>query len=331
MGMAIVSSCTCRAQEGNDGTTTIRVDSSLVLVDVIAENAKTALHTRALLTDLTREDFRIFDNGHEMPISNFDVGAQRSTRPIGLWLIVQCEEPFPENWHSQFMQGKTQMLRPALNHLTADDAVGVAHWCDDGKALIDLQPAHDSDVAMAKVEEVLGQKAIQGDNRAGELAMQKMIRLVLKTTHEMTPDRLPIFLFLYGDHCATYVSEANAILQDLLETSGLVFGLNNNGVHFDSELIQRTGQIFYLVHYYSRETGGEVYSSTDPTLFSNALDYILTQLHLRYTIGFKPKKLDGKRHTLKVELTPEARKKFPAAELRFRPEYIPVAVPESFR
>src|SRR5271156_5795665 len=131
MGMAIVSSCTCRAQEGNDGTTTIRVDSSLVLVDVIAENAKTALHTRALLTDLTREDFRIFDNGHEMPISNFDVGAQRSTRPIGLWLIVQCEEPFPENWHSQFMQGKTQMLRPALNHLTADDAVGVAHWCDD--------------------------------------------------------------------------------------------------------------------------------------------------------------------------------------------------------
>jgi len=161
--------------------------------------------------------------------------------------------------------------------------------------------------------------------------MQKMIRLVLKTTHGMTPDRLPIFLFLYGDHCATYVDEANAILRDLLETSGLVFGINNIGVPFDSYLSSRAGQIFYLVHYYSRETGGEIYSSVDPALFSNALDYILTQLHFRYTIGFKPKKLDGKRHTLKVALTKEAQKRYPAAELRFRPEYIPVAVPESFR
>ncbi len=136
-------------------------------------------------------------------------------------------------------------------------------------------------------------------------------------------------MFLYGDHCATYVDEADAILRDLLETSGIVFGINNNRVLFNSE--SRSGQVFYLVHYYSRETGGEIYSTVDAKLFSNALDYILTQLHLRYTIGFKPKKLDGKRHTLKVELTPDARKRFPAAEPRYRPEYIPVEVPESFR
>jgi hypothetical protein len=256
-GMAIANWCVSPAQSGNDGTITLRVDSSLVLVDVIAENAKTALHTRALLTDLRREDFRVFDNGREMPIRSFDAGVQNTTRPIALWLIVQCPESFPPNWHSDFMLGETRTLRPAMDHLRADDAVGVAHWCDDGKAVIDLQPGHDSDGALAKVEEVLGQKAIQGENRAGELAMQKMIRLVLKSTHEMTPDRLPIFLFLYGDHCATYVEEANAILRDLLETSGLVFGINNIGVSFDSYLSSRAGQIFYLAHYYSRETGGE--------------------------------------------------------------------------
>ena len=117
--MAIENWCICSAQAGNEGTTTLRVDSSLVLVDVIAENVKTALHTRALLTDLRREDFRIFDNGHEMPISSFDIGVQNTTRPIALWLIVQCKEPFPPNWHSDFMQGKTQFLRPALLHLSA--------------------------------------------------------------------------------------------------------------------------------------------------------------------------------------------------------------------
>jgi hypothetical protein len=321
----------CEAQSQDGSTPTIQVNSSLVLVDVIAENTKTALRTRELLTDLKREDFRIFDSGHEMAIDTFDIGAQRTTRPIALWLIVQCKEPLPPDWHSDFILGKTRVLRPALYHLTADDAVGVAHWCDDGNAVIDLQPGHDPDAALSKVEEVLGQKPIEGQNRAGELAMQKMIRLVLKNTHQTTPERLPVFLFLYGDHCATYVDEANAILRDLLETSGLVFGINDNKVPFNFQFAANGGQIFYLVHYYSQETGGEIYSSTDLTLFSNALDYILTQLHLRYTMGFKPKKLDGKRHTLKVELTSEARKKFPAAELRYRPEYVPVAVPDSFR
>lgn len=329
--LAVTSWISAGGQTGKDEPTTIRVDSSLVLVDVIAENAKTALHTRALMTDLKQEDFQIFDNGHEMPISSFDIGADHATRPIALWLIVQCEQPLPVDWHSQFMQGKTSVLRPALDHLGSNDAVGVAHWCDDGKAVIDLQPGNDPDAALAKVEEVLAQKAILGENRAGELAMQKMIRLVLKNTHETTPARLPIFLFLYGDHCATETNEANAILRDLLETSGLAFGINNGGWYFDSRLLEGGGQTRYLVHYYSIETGGEVYSAIDPKLFSNALDYILTQLHLRYTIGFKPPKLDGKRHALKVELTPEARKRLPGAELRYRPEYVPVAVPESFR
>lgn len=92
-----------------------------------------------------------------------------------------------------------------------------------------------------------------------------------------------------------------------------------------SEVDTQKRQIYYLVHYYSRETGGDVYSAADPKLFSAALDYILTQLHSRYTLGFTPEKLDGKRHILKVELTDDAEKRFPLAQLRFRPQYIPTA------
>ncbi len=178
--MITVSWMAVHAQTQHDATPTIRVDTSLVLVDVIAENTKTGLHTRELLTDLRREDFRIFDNGREMPISTFDIGPQNMTRPIALWLIVQCKEPLPPDWHSDFMLGNTKMLRPALDHLTSDDAVGVAHWCDDGRAVIDLHPGHDPDAALTKVEEVLEQKPIEGDNRTGELAMQKLIQMVLK-------------------------------------------------------------------------------------------------------------------------------------------------------
>ncbi len=329
----------CMAQSGAPAPT-FRIDSSLTLVDVIAEKAKTGLHSREMLTNLRRDDFRIFDNGHEMPILSFDIGTQNTTRPVVLWLIVQCGEyqadgsRMPPGYHSMFMSGKAQLLRPALAHLGEDDAVGVAHWCDNGDAEIDLAPGNDTSAALAKMETILEQKPVLGTNRRGELAMQRMIRMILRNTHQTSPSRLPVFLFLYGDQCATYVNEANSILRDLLETSGVVYGLNDgswpyapqsNFPQIAEDVDPQGKQIYYLVHFYSRETGGDVYSASNPSLFSVALDYILAQLHFRYTIGFRPEKLDGKRHPLKVELTDAAKERFPSAQLRYRPEYIPVA------
>lgn len=336
-GAVFLCSLPCHAQTA-DQVPTFRVDSSLTLVDVIAENTKTKLRTRELLTDLRREDFRIFDNGREMPIQSFDIGAQNTTRPVALWLIVQCDQFFangsrmPPGYHSMFMQGRTGFLKPALAHLGKNDAVGVAHWCDNGDSVIDLAPGHDPDAALAKVEAVLSVRPIIGDTRTGELAMQHLIREILDNTHKTTPARLPVFLFLYGDGSGTRQEEADRISTDLLETSGMVFGMNDGSWPYDprgmfypyiDEESYAGPHVHYLVHYYSQETGGEVYSTLDPKLFSSALNYILTQVHLRYTIGFRPEKLDGKRHTLKVELTDEAKKRFPAAELRLRPEYIP--------
>jgi hypothetical protein len=304
---------------------TFRAETKLVLVDVVAEDTKTGLHTRALLTDLQKEDFRVFDNGHEMSVSSFDIGAHNGTRPIALWLIVQCDTGVTPEWHSGFLRGKTQLLRPALEHLNQDDAVGVAHWCDDGKASIDLPPGHDPDAALAAVNHLINLRPVGGDNRSGELAMQKMIRLTVDSVHQATPDRLPILLFLYGDHCATYAAEADRIIEDVLETSGMVFGLSDNGYPFDPGEMFLGSKILYLVHYYSQDTGGAFYSTVDPKLFSAGLDYILLQLHLRYTLGFKPLIVDGKKHTLKVELTEGAQKRLPAARLRFREEYVPVS------
>jgi hypothetical protein len=306
---------------------TFRVDTQLALVDVVAEIKEKSLHTRALLTDLVKEDLRVFDNGHEMPIRSFDTGAHHETRPIALWLIVQCNLGMAPEWASGFLRGKTQLLRPALDGLRKDDAVGVAHWCDNGTASLDLPSGQDPDAALATVDRLINEPLIEGQNRAGELAMQKMIHMILDNAHQATPQRLPIFLFLYGDHSGTFVDEADRIIEDVLETSGVVFGISDNGDHADPEQMFRNGKVFSLIHYYSHETGGQYYSTIDPKLFSAALDYILLQLHLRYTIGFKPLVLDGKRHTLKVELTKKAAKRFPAAELRFREEYVPVPTP----
>ena len=180
---------------------TFRVETQLVLVDVVAEIKEKSLHTRALLTNLIKEDLRVFDNGREMPIRSFDIGAHHETRPIALWLIVQCNIGSPPEWASGFLRGKTRVLRPALDGLHKNDAIGVAHWCDDGTAALDLPPGQDPDAALATVDRLINESPIiEGVNRLGELAMQKMIRMILDNAHQATPQRLPIFLFLCGDH-----------------------------------------------------------------------------------------------------------------------------------
>jgi len=324
-------------------TPTLNVTSSLTLIDVIAENKKTG--RREALTDLKREDLRLWDNGHETPITSFDSGAKHATRAIALWLIVQCNDAQPPGHHSMFMHGRTDLLKPALAHLGADDAIGVAHWCDRGDAQIDLSLSRDSGETLAKVEEILSEKPTSStETRPGELAMQRMIRLLLQDTNETFPQREPILLFLHGDRCGTHADEANSIATDLHESSAIVYGMNDGasgslyGVNdilspFDSrkanpkvDIAPREGMTRQLVHYYSRETGGEVYS-TSPKSFSDTLDHMLLQLQLRYTIGFRPLKLDGKRHLLRVELTREAHKRYPAAVLRFRTEYVAATSP----
>jgi hypothetical protein len=54
---------------------TIRVQSSLVLVDVISQDPKSELPVR----DFKEEDFRMFDNRHEVPIATFDAGVRYAT------------------------------------------------------------------------------------------------------------------------------------------------------------------------------------------------------------------------------------------------------------
>ena len=101
----------------------IRVQSSLVLIDVIGQDPKNGLPIRSF----KKEDFHVFDNRQEVPITTFAVGAQ-DARPIVLWLVVICNEGgLSEFETSGAFMGKEALFRPALDHLEQHDTVGVAH------------------------------------------------------------------------------------------------------------------------------------------------------------------------------------------------------------
>jgi hypothetical protein len=304
----------------SEGTPVFHASTSLVLVDVLTQDSKTGLP----LNELKKDDFRILDNGHQVSILTFDSGAHFGTRPIVLWFVMICNQKHWDEEGSGFMRNKALLLRPALDHLDKRDTAGVAHWCDNGKEAIDLTPTTDRDAPVVKIEEVQHRNPTEVGTRVGELSVQRVLRLIIADAHNTKPEPLPVIVFLYGDHGGLPHDEANAVVDDLLQTSAFVYGINDGGFSLNSYPYSDADQQFFIAHYFSAATAGQFFS-VKPALFATALDDILVQIHFRYQLGFKPPALDGKRHKLTVALTDEVKTQHKSVRLVYRSEYIPAA------
>jgi hypothetical protein len=299
--------------------TAIRVQSSLVLIDVITQDPKNGLPVR----DLHREDFRVSDDGKEVSTVFFEAGAGHNTRRFIVWLVVICNEGGKVGGSRDFV-GKEAYFRPALNHLEQHDTVGVAHWCDNGETHLDLLPTEDRDSPIRVLAETIKPISFHtgGDSDAvGEVTYRKMLRLIIQDAHRRTPQPLPVIVFLDGDHTGQPRSELDPVVDDVLETSGIVFGIKDEKAPRCCGLM--IGEQSQISHYMASQTGGE-YFSCSADGYAAALEKILMQLYFRYVLGFVPPMIDGKRHKLRVELTKEAREKHKGVRLRVRREYIPV-------
>jgi hypothetical protein len=297
----------------------IRVQSSLVLVDVISQDPKNGLPVR----DLKKKDFRVFDNRQEVPIATFAAGTHGDARPIILWLVVICNEGGKSEFEaSGAFTGKESLFRPALDHVENRDTVGVAHWCDNGDNQLDLQPTEDRDDAIRVLAQTLRPIPFHtggNSDQVGEETFRKMIRRIIQEAHRRNPQPLPVIVFLHGDYTGQPRRELDELVDDFLETSGIVFGIKDDR----SPNLHLLGEQSKILQYMARQTGG-LYFSARPSGYAAALEAVLTQLHYRYELGFIPPAIDGKRHELTVGLTKEARKDHKGVRLRFRPEYIPV-------
>jgi hypothetical protein len=299
-----------------DTPLTFHSSSNLVLVDVIARNPKNGLPDKTL----TRADFELFDSGHPIPIKTFDNGAQFTTRPLALWFIVLCNMEGYEKEGSGLFRGQIGPLMPSLKYVETQDAVAVAHWCDDGQSNLDLLPTRNIEKLATVLEKVLAPiPDTKGHDRAGELALQKTLQLIVDATRLSKPEPVPIVIFLYGDHSGMPKSEANHFIDELLETSAIVYGLRDRrspGIWF------LPGEQKEVAHYIANETGGQ-YLDVMPQTYASGLQEILQQLHSRYELGFTPEALDGRRHKLTVKLAEAVKNQHKGVRLRYRAAYVP--------
>ena len=308
---------------------TFHTGTSLVLLDIFTVDSKTGLP----LNKLKREDFQVSEDGKPVAIETFDSGVRYDTRPITLWLVMLCNMLDYSDLQSGKFAGKMNLYRPALDHLDKHDLVGVASWCDNGESAIELQPTQNFDQVIASSEKALAKRPFKNPfcdpmlgNRAktcpGERALREIMQKILQNTRESKPERVPVMVFLYGDHSGMPEKAVDEMVDDVLETSGVVFGITDITVGPSQSHWNRSQERGAIIHYIVAETGGQ-YFSVPENLYGTALESILMQLHFRYELGFKPSAVDGKRHAVQVELVGSAKEQYGTARLRYRPEYIP--------
>jgi hypothetical protein len=237
--------------------------------------------------------------------------------------VVICNEGRKIGGSAEF-GGKESYFRPALDHLEKHDTVGVAHWCDNGDTRLDLLPTEDRDSSIRVLAETIKPISFHvggNSDSVGEATYRKMLRLIIQDAHRRNPQPLPVVVFLDGDHTGQPRSELDQVVDDILETSGIVFGIKDE--MSPKVFGPMNGEQAQISHYMAKQTGGQ-YFTAPAEGYAAALDRIFMQLRFRYELGFIPPTIDGKRLKLKVELTKEAHAKYKWVRLRFRPEYIPV-------
>ncbi len=232
-----------------------------------------------------------------------------------------------QGWETQgsgLFRGRISLFKPALKYVDKQDTVAVAHWCDNGRSRLDLLPTSSVEEAVFTLERVLAPIIYQDDHRrTGELALQKTLQLIIDATRSLVPEPVPVVIFLYGDWSGMPKSEADHWIDELLETSAIVFGLKDRrSPQIGSLSLYREQEA--IANYIATETGGQ-YLWVTPETYATGLEEILRQLHFRYELGFKPEALDGKRHKLGVKLPDAVKNQHKGVRLRYRPAYVPVA------
>jgi hypothetical protein len=303
------------AQEttARDGTTTLRVTTNLVVVNAVALKRGTS----APDSTLERDDFTVFDDDRPVAIKTFDKAG--ATRPLAIWLLVQCSMQGWANEGSGIFAGHVSLFKPAFALLTPRDSVGVAHWCDDGTSRVDLAPTTHVDEALETLDQVLAPViTLRSHDRPGELALQGALQKIVDGTRSSSADRVPVVVFLYGDFSGMPKAEADGFVDALLKTSTTVYGLRDRRAPRVWEFPTEKGAI---ARYFADQTGGD-YVTADPEGYAGAMRTIIDEVHSRYELSFTPAVLDGKRHSLKVTLTDTGKRRHKGTTIRYRSGYI---------
>jgi VWFA-related protein len=301
------------AQTTDPQTPVYRVDVRVVQVDAQVLNKKTHHAAR----ELKKEDFEVYEDNVRQQVSSFS----QDTLPLSVVLLFDLTDSV-----RPVLKSLADGALEALQHLKPEDEVTVMVYAASAQVL--QEATTDRALAVAAIE-----KASRMESAEAAFFNEGIFQAAEQLTKGQNPSSRRVIIWLTDDvpnipsedsiplryrtslKGATPHSQAEAI-QHLLRTNTVVCSLlkqSDISVSEESGLMSKPAERMLHppgeVYKYASVTGGQVIEFKKKEL-QEELTLLIDDLRMRYTLGYhmsaqKPK---GKYCTIKVKLTPEAKK-----------------------
>jgi len=249
-----------------------------------------------LVTDLTREDFEIFDNGRPQDITIFD----NEVRPFSVVVMLDTSVSMTDRLKDLY-DGAEQFLLRLMPH----DKAAVGAFNDK----IEFTSGFTSD----RNGLVSGLKRLDFGNQT---RLYDAVHASLDEL-EKVEGRKVVLLFTDGADFGSRLSSGKA-LDRARDGEVMIYGIGLETEFFNGQMVVRS-KPDSILNRFAQETGGGYFDLKKGADLNSSFTRIAQELRSQYLLAFSPGALDGKAHRLEVRV------KRPGLKSRSRRSYVATA------
>lgn len=255
--------------------------------------------TKRLVTDLTREDFEILENGRPVSITVFDATVQPIT------VVVMLDTSASMTLALDLLKAAAEQF---LIRLLPGDRAKVGAFNDK----IQILPAGDFIGDRDELVAILRNELQYGNPTRLYDAVDRSLDALAGVE-----GRRVVLVFTDGDDTASRVG-ADDVLERARRAEVMIYAIGLESQYFDGVRRVRTRPDRRLRRL-AEETGGGYFELEKTADLAPTFTRVAQELHSQYLLGFSPEVLDGKVHTIEVRvkrpgLTARARRSYVASD-----------------
>lgn len=292
----------------------LKVRTELVNVDALARNKETG----RIISNLSKDDFTIFEDGVKQTISHFS----QSRLPLSIILLVDragCINAFNDQIRAATIN--------AFSQLKEEDEVAIMTFSN--KVSLTQPFTRDRQLITDKIMAV--ERQHRSEQHYFNAGMYEAATYMSKAANPIGRRAIIVLTSLEASVDFSKISEKEA-LQAVLESGAVVSGVLVKTVGGNIEqsirgkptsLLRHIGLRSGSLKMFVEETGGELVSAA-PESMNETLIRLVNQIAESYSLAYLPTNStrDGKRRRIKVQLSPEVEKREGKTVLITRRSYI---------
>jgi len=234
-----------------------------------------------LVTDLTRDDFVVLDDGRPQELTVF----LNEVTPVTV--VVMLDFSASMTAHLDLLKAATEQF---LIRMLPDDRAQVGSFSDK----IQLSGTFTSD----RDELIASLRDLQFGNPT---KLYDAIDLSLDVL-EGVEGRKVVLVFSDGEDTASRIANSGDVRDRARANEVMVYSIGLQAEYFNGVRLVRS-QPDRVLQRLAEETGGGYFELRDTDDLAPTFTRVMQELHSQYTLGFTPAALDGREHDLEVRLT----------------------------